>query len=128
MIPAIMIAAACLATEVIDCDVNDKRDITASGSPPEGYPRRNELVQQSANEQPLLVAEKESVKKTLGQRIKEKIKTMIKIRRGFTVDSGAADHVMPLGWLAWILVTASLGSISGVNFISANGAKNPKQG
>ena len=91
-------------------------------------PRRSELIQQSTTEQPLLVAEKESVKKTLGQRIKEKIKTMIKIRRGFTVDSGAADHVMPLGWLAWILVTASLGSLSGVNFISANGAKIPNKG
>ena len=53
---------------------------------------------------------------------------MIRVRKGFTIDSGAADHVMPLGWLAWIVVTASLGSIGGVNFISANGAKIPNKG
>ena len=35
---------------------------------------------------------------------------------------------MPIGWLAWIIVTASLGSLSGVNFISANGAKIPNKG
>ena len=53
---------------------------------------------------------------------------MIRVRKGFTVDSGAADHVMPLGWLAWLIVTASLGSIRGVNFISANGARIPNKG
>ena len=79
-------------------------------------------------EPPLLMAEKETVRKSVGQRLKEKLASMIRIRRGFTVDSGAADHVMPLGWLAWLAVTASFGSLSGMNFISANGARIPNKG
>ena len=102
MMSAIILAAASLATEVIYCDI-------------EGLQRR---------EPPLLMAEKEeeTVKKSTGQRLREKILSMIRIRKGFTVDSGAADHVMPLGWLAWLIVTASFGSLRGINFISANGA------
>ena len=107
MLIAIVLSSAVLATEVIDCDIDEK---------------------ELKSEQPLLTTEKETVKKTLGQKLQEKLKSMIRIRRGFTVDSGAADHVMPLGWLAWIIVTASLGSLSGVNFISANGAKIPNKG
>ena len=105
MIPAIVLAAACICTEVVEFDPNHQQD-----------------------PQPLFVAEKETVKKSIGQRLREKIQSMVRIRKGFTVDSGAADHVMPLGWLAWIVVTASLGSLSGVNFISATGAKIPNKG
>ena len=53
---------------------------------------------------------------------------MIRIRKGLTVDSGAADHVMPIGWLAWILVVASLASLRGIHYVSANGARIPKKG
>ena len=39
---------------------------------------------------------------SLAERLRRRIPGMIKIRRGFTIDSGAADHVMPTGWPAWI--------------------------
>ena len=108
---SIMLAAGALATEVMDVDI------------------AVDLDKEEKSEHPLLVTEKEhGVCKSVGRQLQEKIRSMIRIRKGFTVDSGAADHVMPLGWLAWILVTASLGSIRGVNFISANGAKIPNKG
>ena len=104
MIHCIILAANTLANEVMDWD---------AGKP---------------IEQPLLVAEAEKVKKSIGRRLQEKLASMIRIKRGFTIDSGAADHVIPLGWLAWIVVTASRGSLAGMNFISANGAKIPNKG
>ena len=76
----------------------------------------------------ILVAEQEvAVTKTLGQRLKEKLASMIWIGKGLTVDIGAADHVMPLGWLAWMLVVASLGSLRGVHYVSANGTCIPNR-
>ena len=39
-------------------------------------------------------------------RLKAKLEKMAKVRTGLTVDSIAADHVMPIDWLAWIVVTA----------------------
>ena len=108
MIGAIILATASLATEVIYCDVDDVQE----------------------TEPPLLMTEKEeeTVKKSIGQKLREKLQSMIRIRKGFTVDSGAADHVMPLGWLVWLAVTASFGSLRGVNFFLANGAKIPNKG
>ena len=61
-------------------------------------------------------------------RLKAKLEKMVKVKKGFTVDSGAADHVMPLGWLAWILVTASLGSMRGLHYVSASGNRLPNKG
>ena len=109
MITALVMASACLASEVMDCDVDEPHRV-------------------SSDEPALLMAEKEeTVKKSIGQRLRDKLDSMIRIRRGFTVDSVAADHVMPLGWLAWIIVTASLGSIKGVRFIFASGARIPNK-
>ena len=46
----------------------------------------------------ILVVEQEvAVSKTLGQRVQEKHASMIRIRKGLTVDSGAAASVMPPG-------------------------------
>ena len=104
MMHCIVFSAASLASEVMEWNVDEP------------------------SEPPLLMAEKETVRKSIGQRLREKLASMIRIRRGFTVDSGAADHVMPLGWLAWLAVTASFGSLSGMNFISANGARIPNKG
>ena len=62
------------------------------------------------------------------EKLKTKLEEMVKVRKGLTVDSGAADHVMPLGWLAWILITASLGSLRGLHYVSASGNRMPNKG
>ena len=41
------------------------------------------------------------------------------------MDSGAADHAMPLAWLTWIVVTAPMGSIRGLQYVSASGNRLP---
>ena len=53
---------------------------------------------------------------------------MIKIRKGLTIDSGAADHVMPLGWLTWIVMVVSAGSQPGIHYVAASGARIPDMG
>ena len=65
---------------------------------------------------------------TPAERLRMRIQGMLNIRRGFTVDSAAADHVMPLGWLAWIQVVASLVVLRGGHRISADGAHIPNRG
>ena len=62
------------------------------------------------------------------QRIKRKIAGMSRIRRGLTVDSGAADHVIPAGWFIGMLIVKSIGLIRGLMYVAANGAKIPNQG
>ena len=61
-------------------------------------------------------------------RLKAKLEKMVKGRKGLTVDSGAADHVMPIDWLTWIVVTASMGSIRGLHYVSASGNRLPNRG
>ena len=61
-------------------------------------------------------------------RLKKKLESMVKVKKGLTVDSGAADHVMPLGWIAWIIVVASLGSLRGLHYVSASGNRLPNMG
>ena len=51
------------------------------------------------------------------------LKTLTKLRRGITIDSGAADHVMPSGWIPWIRTKPSAGSIRGLPSVVANGAQ-----
>ena len=68
------------------------------------------------------------MKKSIGQRLREQLSSMIRIRRGFTIDSGAADHVMPLGWLTWIGVMASAGSLRGLHYVAASGTRIPNKG
>ena len=53
---------------------------------------------------------------------------MIREKKGLTIDSGAADHVMPLGWLAWIIVMASAGSMKGLHYVAASGTRIPNKG
>ena len=48
--------------------------------------------------------------------------------RGVTVDSGAADHVIPRGWIQFIEIVASIGSKLGVHYIAANGSPIPNEG
>jgi hypothetical protein len=74
----------------------------------------DEQQKQHENEdQPLSIAEK----------LRKKIAGMVKIRKGLTVDSGAADHVMPVGWLIMFIVLKSIGSIKGVHYVAADGTR-----
>ena len=65
--------------------------------------------------------------KTLAEKLKEKLVSMVQVRRGLSVDSGAADHVLPLTWLAWLVITASVGSLKGPHY-SATGVRIPNMG
>ena len=53
---------------------------------------------------------------------------MINIGRGFTIDTGAADRVVPVGWLAWILIVTSATSRRGLQYVDASGARLPNMG
>ena len=53
---------------------------------------------------------------SLSKRLKEQLESMTKFRRGLTVDSGAADHVLPTSWLTWIVLTMSLGVVIGPDY------------
>ena len=66
--------------------------------------------------------------KSAATRLREKLASMVKIRRGLTVDSGAADHVMPISWLTWIIMTMSLGALRGLHYVSASGGRLPNLG
>ena len=65
---------------------------------------------------------------SLAERLKRRIQGMIKIRRGFTIDSGVADHVMPKGRLAWILIVASAGSRRVLHYVAGSGTRLPNMG
>ena len=67
---------------------------------------------------------------SIAQNIRKKLAGIIKIRRGLTVDSGAADHAIPIGWLPALLfaVMQSIGSRSGLHYVAANGTRTPKVG
>ena len=67
---------------------------------------------------------------SLVEKIKKKLSGMMKVRRGLTVDSGAADHVIPIGWLPTILfaVMQSIGSKAGLHYVAANGHRIPNVG
>ena len=61
-------------------------------------------------------------------KLRKKLQGMVQIKKGLTIDSGAADHAMPLGWLLWILVVASAGSIKGLHYVAASGITIPNVG
>ena len=65
---------------------------------------------------------------SLAQKLRKKIAGMVKIRKGLTVDSGAADHVMPIGWLIMFMVLKSIGQIRGLCYVAANGSRIPNAG
>ena len=48
---------------------------------------------------------------------------MCAIPTGFTIDSGAAEHVIPKGWATSVPTRASVGSMRGVHYVAANGAR-----
>ena len=62
------------------------------------------------------------------EKLLRRLAGMIKIRKGLTIDSGAADHVMPLGWLAWIIMVASAGSLRRLHYVAASGTRIPNLG
>ena len=82
-------------------------------------------IQEYDSDQHLLNVDETTKKAGLAARIKAKIENMVRVRKGLTVDSGAADHVMPMGWIAWLIVTASLGSVKGLHYIAASGDRIP---
>ena len=78
-----------------------------------GDEQQRQQRQHESEDQPLSIAEK----------LRKKIAGMVKIRKGLTVDSGAADHVMPGGWLLMSIVLKSIGSIRGVHYVAADGTR-----
>ena len=60
---------------------------------------------------------------SLAQKLKAKLSRMVKVRKGLTVDSGAADHVMPIGWLVMFVIMKSIGSIKGLHYVAADGTR-----
>ena len=64
------------------------------------------------------------VKRSIG----EKLAGMFRVRRGLTVDSGAADSVYPRSWVRAALIMISKGMREGLNYIAASGQKIPNKG
>ena len=65
---------------------------------------------------------------SITQKVKRKLMDMVKIKKGLTVDSGAADHMMPIGSLLMFLVVKSIGSIRGLHYLAAGGTRIPNVG
>ena len=65
---------------------------------------------------------------SIAQKVKRKLMSMIKIKKGLSVDSGAADLVIPIGWLLMFLVVKSIGSIRGLHYVAADGTRIPNVG
>ena len=74
--------------------------------------------QKENEDEPLSIAEK----------LRRRIFNMVKIRKGLTVDSRAADHVMPVWWLIMFVVLESIGAIRGVHYVAADGTRIPNVG
>ena len=56
-------------------------------------------------------------KKPFMERLRERLASMVRVRKGLTVDSGAADHVMPAGWLWFLRVRPSQGRDRGCTML-----------
>ena len=65
---------------------------------------------------------------SIAQKVKRKLMDMVKIKKGLTVDSGAAHHVMPIGSLLMFLVVKSIGSMRGLHSVAADGTRIPNVG
>ena len=78
----------------------------------------------------LILAVDEDKGTNIAQKIKRRLLNMMKVKRGLTVDSGAADHVMPMGWLPVFLfaIMQSIGSRSGLHYVAADGTRIPNMG
>ena len=69
-----------------------------------------------------------SEQKSYLRRVADKLKTMFAIPRGITIDSGAAEHVIPSKWINSTPVRPSPGSTRGVHDVAAIGARIPNLG
>ena len=67
-------------------------------------------------------------RQTYMQRVAAKLRKMFAPHRGITIDSGAAEHVIPNKWVNCIPVRPSPGSARGVHYVAANGARIPNLG
>ena len=56
------------------------------------------------------------------------LRKMFPLPRGITIDSGAAEHVIPKGLVNSIEVKPSPGSIRGVHYVAASGTRIPNLG
>ena len=62
------------------------------------------------------------------RRAADKLSSMWKLPRGFTINSGAAEHVIPLGWVNCVQRQESAGSKKGVHYVAATGEIIPNMG
>ena len=85
----------------------------------------NQIIASLVNE-----SEDEATEKSLSlaQKLKRKPMGIVEVRKGLTVDSGAADHATPIGWLLMFLVVKLLGSIRGLHYVAADGTRIPNVG
>ena len=60
--------------------------------------------------------------------VRDRLASMFRIRRGITVDSGAADSVYPRSWVRSALIMISQGMRMGLHYVAAGGARIPNQG
>ena len=60
--------------------------------------------------------------------VRDRLASMFRIRRGLTVDSGAADSVYPRSWVRAALIMISQGMKMGLHYVAAGGARIPNQG
>ena len=58
---------------------------------------------------------------SLAQKLRKHVMGMVKIRRSPTMDLGAANHVMPIGGPILLTVMKSLGFLSGLHYVEADG-------
>ena len=89
------------------------------------------LVRTPTADLSVMADEKRTRKSTWSEKVrrtKALLKNLIKLRRGLTIDSGAADHVMPSGWLPWVKSRPSAGSVRGLHYVAANGARIANEG
>ena len=82
-----------------------------------------EIVDDESSEQDISVlpAENEDKKENLMSKLRKRLQSVVLIKKGLAIDSGAADHAMPLGRLIWSLEVASAGSIKGLHYVAASG-------
>ena len=69
------------------------------------------------NQQEVLAVDSEAQRGKFKMRsLKEKLSSMVRVRRGFTVDSGVAAHMLPAFWLIWIILMVSAGFLRGLHY------------
>ena len=60
--------------------------------------------------------------------VKEKLEKMFGVKRGLTVESGAADSVYPISWVRAALIMISEGMRLGLHYVAAGEARIPNKG